>query len=195
MGLPDNASAEDNRFNENYFGVARMRAGIPVERANALMGVLVNRVQGDPGNGRFAKSSGWGMFVVPLADFSTGDTKTPVIVLLISVGFVLLIACSNIAGLMLARNSERSREIAVRRALGAGLRGAVGRCSGGRRAGLPGSPSPAAPAPQGRAVAVGDASGTRACRCRRGGGRARDLTRATRGASRTRWRRRRRPAG
>jgi predicted permease len=120
LGLAPKDYTEGNRFNENYTGVARLRPNVSLARANAGFQMMSDRVRNNgTQGGKYAQDSQWGMFAVPFTDFAVGDTKTPTLVLLAAVGLVLLIVCTNIAGLMLARTAARTREIAVRTALGA----------------------------------------------------------------------------
>jgi predicted permease len=119
LGLAAGEFAPDNRYNENYFAVARIRPEVTFARAEAFVGLLAERdILHDP-SGKFARNSGWGMFVQPLGDFVFGQIRTPLRVLLGAVAFVLLIACANIAGLLLAKATGRAKEFAIRSAMGA----------------------------------------------------------------------------
>jgi len=119
LGLDPGEFAPDNRHNESYFAVARIRPDATFASAQAFLALLTERdVQDDP-DGKFALNSGWGMFLVPLNDFVFGQIRTPLRILLVAVALVLLIGCANIAGLLLAKATGRSREFAIRSALGA----------------------------------------------------------------------------
>jgi predicted permease len=118
LGLPPGKYAVDNTFNEAYLAVARLQPGVTFAQGNAYMAVLSKRYA----NARvkaFAEASQWSMFLMPFAGYVFGDLRTPILILGAAVGFVLLIACANIAGLLLAKGAGRSKELAVRAALGA----------------------------------------------------------------------------
>ncbi|HTH50079.1 MAG TPA: ABC transporter permease [Candidatus Limnocylindria bacterium] len=104
-----------HRHSHNYTGYGRLKTGVSLRQARSELELDARRMaQAD------APNQAWGGALESLQEVTVADSRTMLLVLLGAVALVLLIACANIANLMLARSAARAREFGLRSALGAG---------------------------------------------------------------------------
>ena len=113
----DRDGENSSRTAHNYSGVGRLREGVSVEQAREDISTIARRIyESSPEKTDYLLRDGT---VAPLQDSITGKVRSPLLILLGAVGFLLLVACANVANLLLAQASVREHELSIRSALGA----------------------------------------------------------------------------